>query len=139
MKQKVAPASGNGKPQTADEMAGNKLAGDMAEKAQAAIRSVDQVAAPSLSARMIRIDEFLRGARTIEDRNGVYGDLSVRRCGNVVGCESPTAQSIISLINAGHLDEETFQLTSLTEFVGQMICVCLSPPCRIGPFIPFRK
>lgn len=54
MKQKQAPASGNGKPQTADEMAGNKLAGDMAERVNAAIKAADQAVAPQQKSKARR-------------------------------------------------------------------------------------
>jgi len=141
MKQRIAPASGDGKPQSADEMAGNKLAGDMAEKAKAAIRAADQVVAASPSLRLSRIDAYLDSVRTLPNKNGQYGDVRMKNIGDICRCDRPEAYKILDLINAGYIEEETMRWTerSCNEHQDNLICVCLKPRCRIGPFIPFRK
>lgn len=136
MKQRIAPATGDGKPQSADEMAGNKLAGDMAEKAKAAIRATDKVVAASPSARRRRIDAYLDCAITIPDEDGCRGGQRVRDVS-----DTPTAQLILTMIDSGLIDEETMLWTDKARGQGRdrKICICMEINCRIGPFIPFRK
>ncbi len=137
MKQKQAKPEG-GKPESADTMAGNKVAEMMGAKAKAAIEAVSKAQAVSSltpSVRLARIDEYLKSAKSLPNVEKLYGGKPLDIAAQIAGCNPPTARKILELIKDGKIDEDTMRWTDQDR----LICVCLAFGCTIGPFIPFRE
>lgn len=111
---------------------GKKLTGNSAAK-HAAAHAHDVLAQPVAES----LEAFLQKARLLPDINGQDGGGTIMDWGQWNGRDKNS--EIRDRINKGLIDPETMQWIDRAQVLSRKICICLDPPCRIGPFIPFRK